>query len=128
MPSTLKVLLAEDNPVNQKVALRILERLGYQADVATNGQEVLDMLQRQLYDIVLMDMYMPEMDGITATKAICETFHPASRPQIIALTASDDEGDRQQCLQAGMDGYIHKPICIEDLAQLLQHCETAKCS
>jgi CheY-like chemotaxis protein len=128
MRSTLRVLLAEDNLVNQKVALRILERLGYQADLAVNGQEVLEMLQRQFYDIVLMDMHMPKMDGIAATRAICETFHAAIRPRIIALTASEDESDRQLCLQSGMDGYIHKPICIEDLALLLQDCESIKCS
>ena len=111
----LKVLLAEDNVSSQKVALQILKRLGYRADVAANGIEVLQALERQPYDLVLMDVRMPEMNGLEATRIIRKRW-PDSELAIIAVTAYALEGDREKCLEAGMDGYISKPVRIEDLA------------
>ena len=118
----LRILLAEDNVVNQKVALRTLERMGYRADVAANGIEVLDALERQPYDVVLMDMQMPEMDGLEATRRICKRWIPTRRPRIIARTANAMRGDREQCLDAGMDDYISKPVRIDDLVAALERC------
>jgi CheY-like chemotaxis protein len=118
----LKVLVAEDNLVNQKVVLRLLSRLGCEADVVADGQAVLDALDRKPYDLILMDLSMPEMDGITATRLIIQQFHPSIRPRIIALTASDDEADRELCLRVGMDDYLAKPVRLEALQQILtQH-------
>ncbi len=115
----LKILLAEDNVVNQKVAIHLLQKLGYRVDLAANGLEVLEAVERQHYDVVLMDMQMPEMDGIEATKIICETLLSSQRPRIIAMTASAMEADKQACLEAGMDDYISKPIKIEELEKVL---------
>lgn len=111
---SLSILLAEDNAVNRKVALLMLERLGYRADVATDGYEVLRALQRQKYDLVLMDIQMPEMDGLEATRRIRELW-PTGGPAIIAITAYALEGDREKCLCAGMDDYISKPIKLDEL-------------
>ncbi len=116
----LRILLAEDNLINQKVTLRLLERLRYRADVAANGLEVLEALQRQPYDVVLMDVQMPEMDGLEATRLIRQRLPAERQPYIIALTANALQGDREVCLEAGMDGYLAKPIRLEDLAQALQ--------
>ncbi|MBL1209055.1 PAS domain S-box protein [Geminocystis sp. GBBB08] len=113
----LKILLAEDNKVNQKVALLTLKKLGYTADIANNGVEALQMLEKQSYDVILMDMQMPEMDGLTATKIIRESSLP--QPYIIALTANALEGDRQQCMDVGMNDYISKPIAMTELNQSL---------
>lgn len=118
----LRILLAEDNAINQKVALRTLEHMGYRADVAANGLEVLDALDRQPYDVVLMDMQMPEMDGLEATRRILKRWLPSRRPRIIAMTANAMRGDREQCLEAGMDDYISKPVRIEDLVAALERC------
>jgi CheY-like chemotaxis protein/HPt (histidine-containing phosphotransfer) domain-containing protein len=118
----LRILLAEDNAINQKVALRTLERMGYRADVAANGIEALEALERQPYDVVLMDMQMPEMDGLEATRRICKRWIPTRRPRIIAMTANAMRGDREQCLDAGMDDYISKPVRIDDLVQALERC------
>ncbi|MEO1208177.1 MAG: response regulator [Cyanobacteria bacterium J06638_20] len=118
-PSSLRILVAEDNPINQKVVLKLLERLGHQADVANNGWEVLDVLRNQPYDVVLMDVQMPEMDGITATQKIYEEWGD-QRPYIIAVTANAMRGDRDECLQAGMDHYLSKPIRLEQLAIALR--------
>ena len=105
------VLLAEDNAVNQKVALMMLRKLGYRADVAANGLEVLAAIKRQRYDIILMDVQMPEMDGLEATRKIVELHpDPSARPWIVAVTANAMQGDRERCLAAGMDDYISKPI------------------
>jgi len=114
----LKILLAEDNVSSQKVALQILKRLGYRADVAANGIEVCQALERQPYDLVLMDVRMPEMNGLEATRIIRKRW-PESELTIIAVTAYALEGDREKCLEAGMDGYISKPIRIEALAEQL---------
>ena len=115
-----RVLLAEDNVVNQKVALLMLNKLGFQADVAANGYEVIDSLNRQKYDIILMDVQMPEMDGLEATRKIVAD-HPeaSSRPWIVALTANAMQGDRERCLEAGMDDYISKPLKTEVLTKAL---------
>jgi two-component system sensor histidine kinase/response regulator len=117
----LRILLTEDNAVNQKVAARFLDLLGYRCDVAANGHECLECISRQRYDIVLMDVQMPEMDGYTATAAIHER-HPAGvdRPQIIALTAHASVQDRELCLSHGMDDYLTKPLVPAVLAQKLR--------
>ncbi|WP_434687276.1 response regulator [Pseudanabaena minima] len=114
----LKILLAEDNIVNQKVATRFLNRLGYRVDVVANGLEVLESIYRQKYDVILMDVHMPEMDGLTATKRIVAEFR--QKPWIIALTANAVQGDREICLALGMQDYVSKPIQIQDLMQALE--------
>ncbi|WP_159790646.1 PAS domain S-box protein [Sodalinema gerasimenkoae] len=122
--SNLRVLLAEDNAINQKVALRILERMGYRAEVAANGLEVIGALHRQPYDVILMDVQMPELDGLETTRRIVEdaaTF-PFPKPRIIAMTANAMQGDREACLAAGMDDYVSKPIRVEQLARALAQC------
>lgn len=111
----LRLLLAEDNEVNQRVTLRMLNKLGIRADIAANGLEVLQALERQPYDIVLMDIQMPEMDGLEAAKFIRQRWPGEGSPHIIALTAHALEGDRQRCLDAGMNDYISKPMRIEEL-------------
>ncbi len=118
----LRILLAEDNAINQKVALRLLERLGYQADVVANGHEVLDRLDRASYDVVLMDVQMPGMDGLEASRAICARRPPRQRPRIIAMTAEAMEGDRERCLAAGMDDYVVKPVSLDGLRRALGQC------
>jgi len=119
-PSTLRILLAEDNSMNQKVALRLLERLGYGADVVSNGLEALEAVERQPYDVVLMDVQMPELDGLDASRQICERRPPSSRPRIIAMTANAMPEDREACLAAGMDDYLAKPILADELAEALR--------
>jgi len=116
-----RILLAEDNRVNQKFAVLLLKKLGYQADVVSNGAEVLQALHSQSYDVVFMDVEMPEMDGLTATRQICEQWAAGERPRIIALTAYARRGDRERCLAAGMDDYITKPIELPKLLQALQN-------
>jgi len=114
----LRILLAEDNPVNQKLALRLLERMGYAADVAVNGQEALDAVAAHEYDVVLMDVQMPEVDGLEASRQI-RTRWPDRPLRIVAMTANAMEGDREACLAAGMDDYVSKPIDPEALASAL---------
>ncbi|HEY9705225.1 MAG TPA: response regulator, partial [Allocoleopsis sp.] len=116
-PSAIKILLAEDNKVNQKVAIFTLKKLGYQADIANNGLEALEMLEKQFYDVILMDMQMPEMDGVTATKIIRQSNKP--QPYIIAVTANVLDEDRQLCLNAGMNDFMSKPIAIARLQEIL---------
>jgi CheY-like chemotaxis protein len=118
--SSLRILLAEDNAMNQKVALRLLERLGYRADVASNGFEALEALERQPYDVVLMDVQMPGLDGLDATRRICERWPSESRPRIIAMTANALPEDREACFAAGMNDYVAKPIRAEELAGALK--------
>ena len=115
----LRILLAEDNVVNVKLALKLLERMGYAADVAGNGFEVLDRLERTPYDAVLMDVQMPEMDGLEATRRIRARW-PDRPVRIIAMTANAMEGDREMCLAAGMDDYLSKPIRPEAMAEALR--------
>jgi PAS domain S-box-containing protein len=121
----LRILLAEDNPVNQKVALRILERNGYRADVVANGAEVLEALKRQIYDVVLMDVQMPEMDGLEATRRIRQDAGLGRQPVIVAMTAGAFEEDRRKCLSAGMDRYISKPVRAAELLQALAEFQPA---
>jgi len=115
----LKILLVEDNDVNQKVALRLIEKIGYQTDLASNGIEAIEAVQSIDYDIVLMDLLMPEMDGLEATKQIKELAVNKTRPKIIAMTANSMLGDRELCMDAGMDDYINKPIRIDELEAAL---------
>ncbi len=118
--SSLHVLLVEDNAVNQKVATRMLQRLGYRADIAGNGQEAVAALQRQPYDVVLMDVQMPTMDGVEATRIIRKTMPPQKQPYIIAMTANAMAGDRETYLASGMDDYISKPVRVEALVTTLE--------
>ena len=114
----LRILVVDDIFLNQKVALQMLLQLGYRADVASNGQEALTACH-QSYDVVFMDVQMPEMDGLEATRCICQQWLPESRPWIIAMTAHAMQGDREECLTAGMNDYISKPIRVEALVQAL---------
>ena len=115
----LKILLAEDNVVNQKVALRYLEKLGYRADIAFNGLEVLDSLKRQFYDVILMDIQMPEMDGVEATNKIRRSYLPNRQPRIIAMTANAMKSDHDKYITSGMDDYIVKPFKVNELVRAL---------
>ncbi|MCX8077481.1 MAG: response regulator [Geminocystis sp.] len=123
----LRILIAEDNIVNQKVITNILKRLGYRADVVANGLEVIETLRRQSYDLILMDVQMPEMDGLTATRQIRTLWNSPTGnfqgkpPYIIAMTANAMEGDREICLAAGMDDYISKPVRLEVLMEKLKN-------
>jgi signal transduction histidine kinase/DNA-binding response OmpR family regulator len=116
----LRILLAEDNAVNQKLALRLLSQMGYRADVAANGLEALESVKRQPYDVVLMDVQMPEMDGLEATRRIRSEGSPHGRPRVIAMTANAMQGDREACIAAGMDDYVTKPIRVDALVQALE--------
>lgn len=126
-PLCLRILLAEDNRVNQKVGLHLLKKMGYEADVATNGLEAIEALRRQSYDLIFMDIQMPEMDGVTATQYIrtessqFKQYNPNFKiPLIIAMTANALQGDRETYLEAGMDDYISKPIRLEELQRVLE--------
>jgi CheY-like chemotaxis protein/HPt (histidine-containing phosphotransfer) domain-containing protein len=118
----VKILLAEDNPTNQEVALSLLAKFGYRADAVASGAEAIEALQKTAYDLVLMDVQMPEMDGISATRAIRKG--PLGilnqKVPIIAMTAHALKGDREKCIEAGMDDYISKPIQIKELFAVLE--------
>jgi PAS domain S-box-containing protein len=118
---SIRILLTEDNVVNQKVALQILRKLGYEADVAANGLEALDALRRQPYDLILMDVQMPEMDGLETARQIRQTLPLEQQPRIIAMTANAMQGDRAMCLAAGMDDYISKPMRVQELSAVLNN-------
>jgi CheY-like chemotaxis protein/HPt (histidine-containing phosphotransfer) domain-containing protein len=115
----LRILLAEDNSTNRKLALHLLRRIGYQADIATTGVEVIHSVKSQPYDVILMDIQMPEMDGLEATRQIRRELPKHQQPQIIAMTANALQGDREMCLAAGMDDYLSKPIRMEALVTAL---------
>jgi len=123
---TERLLLAEDNIVNQKVALLMLAKLGYRADIVANGHEALEAVRRQHYDVVLMDVQMPEMDGLEASRQIVAQWrNRRDRPWIIALTANAMQGDRELCLAAGMDDYITKPMKTEELSAAMDRARVA---
>ncbi|MEM9266980.1 MAG: DUF3365 domain-containing protein [Cyanobacteria bacterium P01_F01_bin.13] len=122
----LKILVAEDNLVNQQLVYQWLDKMGYRADFVGNGLEVLEALHRQVYDVVLMDVHMPEMDGLSAAQAITEQWPSTSRPMIIAMTANAMQGDRERCLQAGMDDYVSKPIRVQELIDALKGCASRR--
>jgi PAS domain S-box-containing protein len=115
-----RILLAEDNPINQIVMLKMLDKLGYHADVVTNGVEVLHSLEHHPYDLILMDIQMPEMDGYETARAIRKRLSFAEQPKIIAITAYALKGDREKCIASGMDNYISKPVKLEELRTILE--------
>ncbi|WP_412060836.1 response regulator [Rubrivirga sp. IMCC45206] len=126
---TLRVLLAEDNLVNQKVATRLLDRVGIRADVVANGLEAVEAVERQAahgqgYDVVFMDVQMPEMDGLAATRAI-RALPLASQPHVVALTANAMEGDREACLEAGTDDYLSKPVQLDGIRSAIEQARRA---
>jgi len=117
---SLKVLVAEDNMINQKLIVKILLQLGFNADVVSNGLEAIEELKRVRYDIVFMDVQMPEMDGLEATKYIVQNWKTDERPLIIAMTANVMQGDKEKCLNAGMDDYLSKPVVIDDVQKIIK--------
>jgi CheY-like chemotaxis protein len=117
---SLRILLAEDNPINQMMMMKMLNKLGYSADIAANGLEVLKFLETQPYDLILMDIQMPEMDGFQATREIQKRWASEDRPKIIAITAYALEGDQERCLAAGMNDYISKPLRLDKLRAVLE--------
>ncbi len=120
----LRILMAEDNLINQKVAVKLLNKMGYKPDVVANGLEVLEALERQQYDVILMDLQMPEMDGLQSTEEIVKRWHEKSkRPRIIALTANAMKEDRDRTIKAGMDDYVSKPINLNAITEALSKCK-----
>src|SRR5215472_17204502 len=121
---SLRVLLAEDNPVNQTLVIRILERLGHKVQVVNNGKEALRQVQAVEFDLILMDVQMPEMDGLEATTAIRQAERGTGKHiPIVAMTAHAMKGDREKCLSAGLDGYLSKPVRIDELKQVMSEIE-----
>jgi CheY-like chemotaxis protein len=118
----LRILIAEDNVVNQTVLLKILERMGYQPAVAATGLEAIDAVLKEHYDLVLMDVQMPEVDGLEATRWIRKVVSHSNRPMIVAMTANTFREDRERCRAAGMNGFISKPFRIPELRELLENC------
>jgi CheY-like chemotaxis protein len=119
--SSFRILLVEDDPSNRKVTMLMLVHLGYRADAVANGIEALQAMEHQTYDVVLMDVKMPEMDGLEATRIIRQRW-PTDGPRIIAITAYALKGDREKCLEAGMDGYLAKPIWLDELRMAIETC------
>lgn len=124
--SPLEILVAEDNIVNQKVILGFLKKLGYYADIASNGLEALNMMEHKNYDLILMDIQMPEMDGLTTTSQIHQRYAKEARPKIVAMTAGAMEAERQQCLAVGMDDFLTKPVNIKKLQEILSGYQSNK--
>jgi signal transduction histidine kinase/CheY-like chemotaxis protein len=122
----LRILVAEDNVVNQKLALRLLQQMGYRADVASNGIEAIESIERQPYDVVLMDVQMPEMDGLAAAREINRRWPDGRRPRIVAMTANAMQGDREECIAAGMDDYVTKPIRVDQLVDALNQAKPGR--
>jgi two-component system sensor histidine kinase/response regulator len=115
------VLLAEDNPVNQRLVVRILEKQGHQVTLAANGREAFEAWGKECFDIILMDVQMPQMTGFEATEEIRRSERGSGRHiPIVALTAHAMKGDREKCLACGMDGYISKPVSARDLVETLE--------
>ena len=121
----LSILVAEDNPSNQRVLVEMLKRMGYRPDAVADGKEVIQALKIRPYDLILMDIRMPKMDGMTASKEIHKLW-PDNRPKIVAVTAFAMEGDREKCLEAGMDDYISKPVQMQELVEVLKDCHKAQ--
>ena len=117
------MLVAEDNIVNQKVGVALLRRMGYHPDVAANGLEALAAVHRQTYDVILMDVQMPEMDGLEASRRIIQEFGAGRRPRLIALTANVFRSDQDGCLAAGMDDFLGKPLDFARLREALMKCQ-----
>lgn len=115
----LKILLVEDNLINQKVVTLLLKKMGYFPDTSMNGAEALKMLEKKRYDILFMDIQMPVMDGLEATRTIISTWSKNMRPHIIAMTANVMHGDREKCMDAGMDDYLSKPLRINEIEDVL---------
>ena len=126
--SSFRILLAEDNPVNQKVAKRVLSHLGYQVDIVNNGLEAINAIANAAYDLILMDIQMPEMDGLETTRYIRKQESASQLPPIaiVAMTANATDDDQNLCRDAGMNDYISKPIQIDKLKNLLQRYESLK--
>jgi CheY-like chemotaxis protein/HPt (histidine-containing phosphotransfer) domain-containing protein len=116
----LRLLLADDNPINQKVGLSVLQKLGYRADLANNGLEVIKALEQKTFDVLFLDVQMPEMDGLEAARQICQRWPAEQRPAIIAMTGNALMGDREKCLASGMDDYISKPVRVAELQAALE--------
>jgi CheY-like chemotaxis protein len=114
----LRILVAEDTPLNQQLILTVLGRLGYFAALAQNGREVLEAASQEPYDVIFMDVQMPEMDGLEATRML--RLRPDKKLVIIAMTANVMHGDRDACIQAGMDDYVSKPVALDELLALLE--------
>jgi two-component system sensor histidine kinase/response regulator len=116
----LRILVAEDNPVNRLVAVKTLKKAGHSVEVVVNGQEAVEILDRETFDLVLMDVQMPVMDGFEATALIREKEKRGNRRQpIVAMTAHAMKGDRERCLAAGMDEYVSKPLCVEEIFDVI---------
>jgi CheY-like chemotaxis protein/HPt (histidine-containing phosphotransfer) domain-containing protein len=124
----LRLLLADDNPINQKVGLSVLQKLGYRADVVNNGKEVLKALEQRRYDLLFLDVQMPEMDGLEAARQIRLRWSAEKRPCIVAMTGNALAGDREKCLEAGMDDYITKPMRIGELQAAIERWGPTKSS
>ena len=122
---SLNILLAEDNPINQKLAVRLIQRMGHKVSIALNGRQALEAIETEKFDIILMDVQMPEMDGLEATQAIRTRESLIGRPRIpiIAITAHAMAGDRDRCLEAGMDGYVSKPLNAQELFEIIENIE-----
>jgi CheY-like chemotaxis protein len=122
----LTILLADDNPINQKVVATLLRRGGHTVDIASNGREAVEAAQTRDYDAILMDMHMPEMDGLDATRAIRKLGTPVSQATIVALTAADAGGDIRNCLDAGMNHFLPKPVQAERLQRMFAELAAVK--
>jgi CheY-like chemotaxis protein len=119
------ILIAEDNVVNQRVVMAVLLKFGYQSDLAASGREAVKAVERRKYDIIFMDIQMPEMDGLEATRVICSHTSCSERPYIVAMTANAMKEDRELCLAAGMDDYLTKPIRPEEIKAAIERATKA---